>query len=127
WQRSTPAKAVHECKPFAHSCIAKLAQDLEIEHGVVAHQPSVQSPRLGLEHVAERTALPHGSGHNRMVENGSLSPSPIIPRERIAPVAADAPPRWREIAARSARLPRPTARRTRRTTFLLLRCLSRPR
>jgi hypothetical protein len=62
--------------------MAKLAQDLEIEHIVVAHQPSVQSPRLGFKHVAERTRLPYRRGHGRMAEIGDFDASPIIPRER---------------------------------------------
>src|SRR5262249_19227584 len=56
-----------------------------IEHGVVAHQPSVQSPRLGLKHVTERTCLPYRRGHGRMTEIGDFDDSPVTPRERMRP------------------------------------------
>jgi hypothetical protein len=89
-----------------HPCIAELAQYIEIEHCIVAHQPSVQSPRLGLEHVAERTSLPYGRRQYLMAEIGDFDGSPVIPRERMGspqrmqPGNGEKPPRNRHARRR---------------------------
>jgi hypothetical protein len=61
------------------------AVSVALSVGIVAHQPSVQSPRLGFKHVAERTCLPYRRGHARMSEIGDFDDSPVTPRERIRP------------------------------------------